>query len=165
MTSCIPSKYVWKIEKFSSLGSKTHYSEIFSACGLWWTLSIEPEGLHETFESPEGLVTFNGEQFVIGLSPRRTGPWYVEYSLAVVNQKDKKQTIKHVKECEMSKDQITLCEAMSRKELNPEKGFIFDDILYIKVEIISAMKMVESLNFSFTESQSFIGVGYSFKSS
>ncbi|KAI3939754.1 hypothetical protein MKW92_042141 [Papaver armeniacum] len=136
-TSGSSIKILWKIENFSSLSDLAHYSQEFYGRGVYWTLSVEPEGLHETFESPEGLVTFSGEQFVIGLSPRTTGPWYVEYSLAVVNQKDKKQTIKHDKECEMSKNQITLCEAMSRKELNPEKGFIFDDILYIKVEITS----------------------------
>ncbi|KAI3833834.1 hypothetical protein MKX03_002174 [Papaver bracteatum] len=132
MTSASPNEYVWKIENFSSLSSKTHYSEIFSACGVNWVFSIEPKGIHLTCKTPKGsVVTWNGTQFVIGLSPYGTGSWYIGYSLSVINQKDKEQTTKFDYEVEVPANWKTLWGAMCLTELlDPKKGFIINDVCY-----------------------------------
>lgn len=102
MTSGDSSKYVWKIENFSSLSCKRHYSEIFSACGIKWTLCIEPKGRHQTHKSPAGgVVTWNRTKFVMGIQPYGTGSWYVEYRLSVIDLKDREQTRNYDNEREM----------------------------------------------------------------
>ncbi|KAI3879183.1 hypothetical protein MKW98_028750 [Papaver atlanticum] len=147
-TSASSNKYVWKIENFSSLSSKTHYSEVFSAsCGVDWQLSIDPKGRDGTYKTLKGAVArWNGTRFVIGLAPWGTGSWYVEFSLSIINQKDRKKTRKYVAECEMRAKSSILGETMRLTELlHPKKGFIIDDVCYIKVEIICVMEIVKSL--------------------
>ncbi|KAI3879180.1 hypothetical protein MKW98_028747 [Papaver atlanticum] len=147
-TSGSSIKIVWKIESFSSLSDLAHYSQEFYGWGVYWKLGIEPRRLqHGTYESSRGEVTTRNEtQLVIGLSTLDQRRLYLKHSLAIVNQKCEEQTRKYDMEREVCTENFTFCEAMCLTELiDPEKGFIIDDICYIKVEIFSFLDILKSI--------------------
>ncbi|MCL7032559.1 hypothetical protein MKW94_011090, partial [Papaver nudicaule] len=86
------SKYVWKVENFSSLNSDRLHSEMFLAFGLKWRLSIDPKGTHVTYPSNKGRITLNGTHLVIFLSCEEVGSWYTQCNFAIVDQQDRAQT-------------------------------------------------------------------------
>ncbi|RZC46892.1 hypothetical protein C5167_039825 [Papaver somniferum] len=150
-TSGSSIKIVWKIENLSSLSDITdmaHYSQAFYRWGVYWQLGIELTRLqHGTYESSRGEVTTRNEtRRVIGLSTLDKRRLYVKYSLAIVNQKCEEQTRRYDMEREIWTENFTLYEAVNLTELlDPGKGFIIDDICYIKVEIFSALNILKSI--------------------
>ncbi|RZC54480.1 hypothetical protein C5167_013329 [Papaver somniferum] len=145
MTSSFPSsKYIWKIENFSSLKSDRHYSDVFTAFGLKWQLSIDPKGTHVTYTSNKGRITLNGTHLVIFLScEEAAGSWYTHCNFAIIDQQDRAQTRNYDGEGECG---TYGCRAMLLAELlDPKKGFVMLDTCFIKVEILSAIKIIKSI--------------------
>ncbi|KAI3898219.1 hypothetical protein MKX03_017645 [Papaver bracteatum] len=141
------NEYVWKVENFSSLSNETYNSEDFSAHGINWCLSIYPKGLIGTWHTFDGPQLMKGTQLAIFLNSRDTRAWYTRFSLAIINQKYMAQTRKIDGECEFRwvNDSMGFNEAMPLKELvDPGKGYVTDDTLYIKVEVLSALKIIKS---------------------
>ncbi|XP_065851904.1 ubiquitin C-terminal hydrolase 12-like [Euphorbia lathyris] len=73
--------FTWKIEKFSTLKNKRHYSEVFSAGGYKWKLSLYPKG---QFEKDHALSLY------INLIANKATPHqanvYVEYEFLIKDQ-------------------------------------------------------------------------------
>ncbi|KAI3943401.1 hypothetical protein MKW92_043972 [Papaver armeniacum] len=141
------NEYVWKVENFSSLSNETYHSEDFSAHGVNWCLSIYPKGVLGTYHTFDGPQLMKGTHLVIFLHSLDTSARYTRFSFAIINQKNMAHTRKLDGEGEFrGQDRgMGFYEAMPLKELvDPGKGYLVCDTLYIKVEVISTLKIIKS---------------------
>ncbi|XP_026423591.1 uncharacterized protein LOC113319549 isoform X2 [Papaver somniferum] len=101
-------------------------------------------GTWHTFDGPQLM---KGTRLAVFLTSRDTRAWYTRFSLAIINQKNMAQTRKIDGECEFrwENDAMGFYEAMPLKELvDPRVAYVIDDTLYIKVEVLSALKIIKS---------------------
>ncbi|XP_065871164.1 MATH domain and coiled-coil domain-containing protein At3g58410-like [Euphorbia lathyris] len=70
--------FTWKVDKFSTLDNKLYYSEVFSAGGCKWKLSVNPKGDSEEKDLSLSLY--------LNLAAAPRSKVYVEYKLLVKDQ-------------------------------------------------------------------------------
>ncbi|KAI8028920.1 Ubiquitin carboxyl-terminal hydrolase 12 [Camellia lanceoleosa] len=83
---CTTTRFTWKIEKFSRLNTKKHYSEIFTIEGYKWRVLVFPKG-----NNVEHLSIY----LAVADSKSLPHQWskFAQFSIGVINQIRDKSTI------------------------------------------------------------------------
>ncbi|KAG9144487.1 hypothetical protein Leryth_014518 [Lithospermum erythrorhizon] len=80
-------RFSWKIESFSKLNTKKHYSEVFTVGGYKWRILIFPKGNN---------VDYLSMYLDVADAPTLPYGWsrFAQFSLAIANQTHNKYTIR-----------------------------------------------------------------------
>ncbi|XP_057518920.1 ubiquitin C-terminal hydrolase 12-like isoform X2 [Amaranthus tricolor] len=81
------SRFTWKIDNFSRLNAKKHYSEVFVVGGFKWRILIFPKGNNVDYLSMH-LDVADAQTLPYGWSR------YAQFSVAVVNQIHNKYSVR-----------------------------------------------------------------------
>ncbi|XP_043705194.1 protein RESTRICTED TEV MOVEMENT 3-like [Telopea speciosissima] len=132
----VSCNHTWKIDKFSELDKEFNYSEVFTAAGYKWRVTLYPNGWGE--EEGKSLSLFLGLNDSTTLLPGRGV--YVEYQLRVVDQVNSK----HMEnECEMHHWFNDSTEAYGFEDFlslnsfrDQSKGYLVKDVYIIEAHIL-----------------------------
>ncbi|XP_044483132.1 ubiquitin C-terminal hydrolase 12-like isoform X3 [Mangifera indica] len=126
------SRFTWRIDNFSRLNTKKHYSEIFIVGGYKWRVLIFPKGNNVDHLSMYLDVADSGS---LPYGWNR----YAQFSLAVINQIHTKYSVR-----KDTQHQFTARESdwgftsfMPLGELyDPNRGYLVNDTLLVEAEVI-----------------------------
>ncbi|KAL5722321.1 hypothetical protein ACHQM5_005857 [Ranunculus cassubicifolius] len=128
-----PFKFSWKIQKFSGLKNKPHYSEKFTVGGHDWKILLYPKGYDTGKENSISLYLHLADS---GTALQDGEEILLEFTLRVVDQVN----IKH-KENGTNTSLNALVnswgwpEFLSFIELNSSTGFVVDDVMILEAEV------------------------------
>ncbi|OAY52179.1 ubiquitin C-terminal hydrolase 13 isoform X3 [Manihot esculenta] len=127
-----PSRFTWKIENFTRLNTRKHYSDIFVVGDYKWRVLIFPKGNNVDFLSMY-LDVADSANLPYGWSR------YAQFSLAVVNQINPKYTIRkdtqHQFNARESDWGFTSFTPLSEL-YDPSRGYIVNDTLIVEAEVL-----------------------------
>ncbi|KAI3877412.1 hypothetical protein MKX03_026469 [Papaver bracteatum] len=120
------TRFTWTVENFSRLNNKEHYSNIFLVGCYKWRIMIFPKGN-------------NVDHFSVYLNTAESfSQLYAEFSLVVVNQTHKKNSLRKDARHQFTPGQSSggFASFMPLSELNnPDKGYIMNDTCIIEAEV------------------------------
>ncbi|XP_057498145.1 ubiquitin C-terminal hydrolase 13-like isoform X2 [Actinidia eriantha] len=125
------SRFTWKIENFSRLNTKKHYSEVFVVGGYKWRVLIFPKGNNADYLS---MYLDVADSAMLPYGWRR----YAQFSLAVVNQVHSKLTIRKETQHQFNARESDwgFTSYMPLSELyDPTRGFIVNDTCVVEADV------------------------------
>ncbi|KAL9675747.1 hypothetical protein QQ045_003953 [Rhodiola kirilowii] len=147
------SRFTWRIENFTRLNVKKHYSDTFSAGGHQWRILVFPKGNN---------VDYLSMYLDVAESDGLPYGWriYAQFSLAVVNQMHGKYTVVkdarhqfHPRESDWG-----FTSFMHLSELyDPAKGFIINDTVIIEAEV-TVQKMIDYTAYDSKKETGYVGL-------
>ncbi|XWS73787.1 hypothetical protein CRYUN_Cryun02cG0159400 [Craigia yunnanensis] len=126
------SRFTWRIENFSRLNTKKHYSEVFVVGGYKWRILIFPKGNNVDHLSMY-LDVAESASLPYGWSR------YAQFSLAVVNQIHNKYSIRKDTQHQFNARESDwgFTSFMPLGELyDPCRGYLMNDTLFIEAEVV-----------------------------
>ncbi|KAK3205536.1 hypothetical protein Dsin_019582 [Dipteronia sinensis] len=126
------SRFSWKIDNFSRLNTKKHYSEVFVVGGYKWRVLIFPKGNNVDHLSMY-LDVADSTSLPYGWSR------YAQFSLAIVNQIHNKYSVRKDTQHQFNARESDwgFTSFMPLGELyDPNRGYLVNDTLLIEAEVI-----------------------------
>ncbi|KAH9659380.1 ubiquitin carboxyl-terminal hydrolase 13 [Citrus sinensis] len=158
------SRFTWRIENFSRLNTKKHYSEIFIVGGFKWRVLIFPKGNNVDHLSMY-LDVADSSSLPYGWSR------YAQFSLAVINQIHSKYSVigiaflvRLLYEC-YTQHQFNARESdwgftsfMPLGELyDPNRGYLVNDTLIVEAEVI-VRRVVDYWSYDSKKETGYVGL-------
>ncbi|MBA0732514.1 hypothetical protein Gogos_016601, partial [Gossypium gossypioides] len=126
------SRFTWRIENFSRLNAKKHYSEVFVVGGYKWRILLFPKGNNVDHLSMY-LDVADSASLPYGWSR------YAQFSLAVVNQIHNKYSIRKDTQHQFNARESDwgFTSFMPLGELyDPCRGYLVNDTLIVEAEVV-----------------------------
>ncbi|KAK2640892.1 hypothetical protein Ddye_022655 [Dipteronia dyeriana] len=126
------SRFSWKIDNFSRLNTKKHYSEVFVVGGYKWRVLIFPKGNNVDHLSMY-LDVADSTSLPYGWSR------YAQFSLAIVNQIHNKYSVRKDTQHQFNARESDwgFTSFMPLGELyDPNRGYLVNDTLLVEAEVI-----------------------------
>ncbi|MCL7026313.1 hypothetical protein MKW94_009773, partial [Papaver nudicaule] len=147
------SRFTWKIESFSRLNVKKHYSEVFVVGGFKWRVLIFPKG-NNVDQLSMYLDVADSQNLPYGWSR------YAQFSLAVVNQAQNKFTVRKDTQHQFNARESDwgFTSFMPLSDLyDLGRGFLANDTLIIEAEVI-VRKVVDYWSYDSKKETGFVGL-------
>ncbi|XP_071724792.1 ubiquitin C-terminal hydrolase 12-like isoform X2 [Rutidosis leptorrhynchoides] len=147
------SRFTWKIENFSRLNTKKHYSEVFVVGGYKWRVLIFPKGNNVDHLSMY-LDVADSTSLPYGWSR------YAQFSLAVVNQIHNKYSIRKDTQHQFNTRESDwgFTSFMPLSDLyDPSRGYLVNDTLLIEAEVI-VRKVVDYWTYDSKKETGYVGL-------
>ncbi|XP_026444313.1 ubiquitin carboxyl-terminal hydrolase 13-like [Papaver somniferum] len=127
------SRFIWKIENFSKLNTQKHYSDVFTVGTYQWRVLMFPKG-----NNVDHLSMF------LEIADWSNLPYAAQFSLAVVNQIDIKDTVRK----DTPEHQFTAQERDTGYKFfmplsvlyDPGRGYLVDDTCIVEAEVKIMMR-------------------------
>ncbi|KAF5744940.1 hypothetical protein HS088_TW07G00521 [Tripterygium wilfordii] len=147
------SRFTWRIENFSRLNTKKHYSETLIVGGYKWRVLIFPKGNNVDFLSMY-LDVADSVSLPYGWSR------YAQFSLAVVNQIHNKYSVRKDTQHQFNARESDwgFTSFMPLGELyDPGRGFLVNDTVIIEAEVI-VRKVVDYWTYDSKKETGYVGL-------
>ncbi|GKU93700.1 hypothetical protein SLEP1_g7273 [Rubroshorea leprosula] len=147
------SRFTWRIENFSRLNTKKHYSEIFIVGGYKWRILIFPKGNNVDHLSMY-LDVADSTSLPYGWSR------YAQFSLAVINQVHNKYSVRKDTQHQFNARESDwgFTSFMPLGELyDPTRGFLVNDTLLVEAEVI-VRRVVDYWSYDSKKETGFVGL-------
>ncbi|XP_057549722.1 ubiquitin C-terminal hydrolase 12-like [Amaranthus tricolor] len=147
------SRFTWKIDNFSRLNAKKHYSDVFVVGGFKWRILIFPKGNNVDYLS-----------MYLDVADSQTLPYgwsrYAQFSLAVVNQIHNKYSVRkdtqhqfNARECDWG-----FTSFMPLSELyDPSRGYLVNDTVVVEAEV-AVRKIVDYWSYDSKKETGYVGL-------
>ncbi|XP_071724794.1 ubiquitin C-terminal hydrolase 12-like isoform X2 [Rutidosis leptorrhynchoides] len=147
------SRFTWKIENFSRLNTKKHYSDVFVVGGYKWRVLIFPKGNNVDHLSMY-LDVAESTSLPYGWSR------YAQFSLAVVNQIHNKYSVRkdtqHNFNARESDWGFTSFMPLS-DVYDPSRGYLVNDTLLVEAEVI-VRKVLDYWSYNSKKETGYVGL-------
>ncbi|GLU19083.1 hypothetical protein SLE2022_353500 [Rubroshorea leprosula] len=147
------SRFTWRIENFSRLNTKKHYSEIFIVGSYKWRILIFPKGNNVDHLSMY-LDVADSSSLPYGWSR------YAQFSLAVINQVHNKYSVRKDTQHQFNARESDwgFTSFMPLGELyDPTRGFLVNDTLLVEAEVI-VRRVVDYWSYDSKKETGFVGL-------
>ncbi|KAH9699310.1 ubiquitin carboxyl-terminal hydrolase 12 [Citrus sinensis] len=147
------SRFTWRIENFSRLNTKKHYSEIFIVGGFKWRVLIFPKGNNVDHLSMY-LDVADSSSLPYGWSR------YAQFSLAVINQIHSKYSVRKDTQHQFNARESDwgFTSFMPLGELyDPNRGYLVNDTLIVEAEVI-VRRVVDYWSYDSKKETGYVGL-------
>lgn len=147
------SRFTWRIENFSRLNTKKHYSEVFVVGGFKWRILIFPKGNNVDYLSMY-LDVADSSNLPYGWSR------YAQFSLAVVNQVHNKYSVRKDTQHQFNARESDwgFTSFMPLSELyDPSRGYLVNDTVLVEAEV-AVRKIVDYWSYDSKKETGFVGL-------
>ncbi|TYG67535.1 hypothetical protein ES288_D05G083600v1 [Gossypium darwinii] len=148
-----PSRFTWKIDNFSRLNTKKHYSDVFVVGGYKWRILIFPKGNNVDHLSMY-LDVADSASLPYGWSR------YAQFSLAVVNQIHSKYSIRKDTQHQFNARESDwgFTSFMPLGELyDPCRGYLVNDTFVVEAEVV-VRKIVDYWAYDSKKETGYVGL-------
>ncbi|CAO2840942.1 unnamed protein product [Amaranthus hypochondriacus] len=147
------SRFTWKIDNFSRLNAKKHYSDVFVVGGFKWRILIFPKGNNVDYLS-----------MYLDVADAQTLPYgwsrYAQFSVAVVNQIHSKYSVRKDTQHQFNARESDwgFTSFMPLSELyDPSRGYLVNDTVVVEAEVV-VRKIVDYWSYDSKKETGFVGL-------
>ncbi|XP_057536281.1 ubiquitin C-terminal hydrolase 12-like [Amaranthus tricolor] len=147
------SRFTWKIDNFSRLNAKKHYSDVFVVGGFKWRILIFPKGNNVDYLS-----------MYLDVADAQTLPYgwsrYAQFSVAVVNQIHNKYSVRKDTQHQFNARESDwgFTSFMPLSELyDPSRGYLVNDTVVVEAEVV-VRKIVDYWSYDSKKETGFVGL-------
>ncbi|KAL8140936.1 hypothetical protein V2J09_006957 [Rumex salicifolius] len=147
------SRFTWKIENFSRMNTKKHFSEVFVVGGFKWRILVFPKG-----NNVDHLSMY------LDVADSTTLPYgwsrYAQFSLAVINQIHGKYSVRKDTQHQFNARESDwgFTSFMPLSELyDPSRGYLANDTVVIEAEV-AVRKIVDYWSYDSKKETGYVGL-------